>query len=87
MKKYSVCESYKLAKDDIRTFFSNFEAEKFLLLVNESTKIKIKGKKAEHKCFPITQFRSGDLVRIGKDQLFSSIPSKNEYFEGRQTEI
>ncbi|CAI2380040.1 unnamed protein product [Moneuplotes crassus] len=84
MKKYSVCEAFKLAKEDIRTLFNATEAAKYILLLNEKVKV---GKKFTHKCFPISEFNQGCLQKIESPPFFDIIPSLDHKFRGRQHEI
>lgn len=86
VKKYSVCKAFQIAKEDIRTMINFGEANKFLMLVNEEHDAKGKVEK-KHKCFPITKFNQGTLVKYEQIPLFNSTPANIDYFRGRQQEM
>jgi hypothetical protein len=88
MKRYSICEAFHIAKEDIRTFFTPSEANKYILLVNKKSEMKGKRKKKlEHKCYPISKFNEGGLTKEESQVFFSKIPPKDDHFIGRQQEI
>ena len=87
IQKYSVCEAYKIAKEDVRTLYNNSEASKYILMVNNKLQATGKGKKNSHKCFPITEFKEGSLRKEGTVPFFDIVPSRDEGFKGRQKAI
>ena len=59
MKKYSVCEAFNIAKEDIKSLFSSGEASKYILLVNNKCPVPGKKNRFEHKCYPISKLKPG----------------------------
>ena len=85
VQRYSVCEAFALAKDDIRTIIDNNEASKYQLLISDQYKGSFD--KKEHKCYPIANSKEGTLIKYGNESFFNSIPSPIENFKGRQSEM
>lgn len=87
LNKYSVCEAFEIAKEDVRRTVNVTEASKYKLKISEVYK---KGRKTpcKHKCFPILNFKKGGgFVKFDQEPMFNCIPSKIECFEGRTQEM
>ncbi|CAI2386420.1 unnamed protein product [Moneuplotes crassus] len=87
MKKYSVCDAFNIAKGDIKSLFSSFEASKYLLFVNDRFPIPNTKNKFEHKCFPVLNLKPGKMTNLTKTPIFNQIPSMIENFSGRQEDM
>ncbi|CAI2386882.1 unnamed protein product [Moneuplotes crassus] len=86
VQKYSVCRAFDLAKEDIRIIIDNNEAAKYRLLIADEHFMKDK-KKNQHRCYPITKFKKGNLCKYETLPFFDIVPSPVAHFKGRQSEM
>lgn len=80
VKNYNVCTSFHIAKEEISKVINQTEADKFMLLIQQTHPSK-------HKCYALTNFKQGQLTSINGQPLFQSHPSNVEGFIGRQQEM
>ncbi|CAI2368691.1 unnamed protein product [Moneuplotes crassus] len=87
VKNYNVCTSFQIAKDEIRKVFNSTEANKFLLLTQQSKSGSQLEDDKHHKCHALANFKQGTLVSMNEQTMFESHPSNVEGFLGRQREM
>jgi hypothetical protein len=86
-KRYSVCEAFHQAKDNVKFLINASEAHKFKLIVSDALQTPNSKNPKPHKCFPIPSTVEGTLTKLGHIPFFDTIPSNVEHFQGRQQEM
>lgn len=93
VKNYNVCTSFHIAKEEINKVINPAEASKFMLLIQEDDGCSIdpygrsKSAKNKHRCYPLANFKEGELSDMNDKPMFDSNPSNVEGFIGRQQEM
>ena len=87
MKKYSVCEAFRIAKEDIKILFTLGESSKYILLVNNKHPVPNKKGRFDHLCYPVLNLKPGRFTKVNSPPMFNNIPSVVQHFSGRQKEI
>lgn len=73
--KYSVCQAFAIAKNDVKNYCSASEANKFLCRFPED--------KSKHRCQPLINPTEGSFEEIDLPPVFNIVPSLVEKFLGR----
>jgi len=81
VKQYSVCQSYEIAKSEVKRINFEAEANKFLLLTKQDDP------KNKHECKPLFNFSPGKFKSLWKDPEYNIIPPIQKDFKGRQREM
>ena len=87
VKNYNVCTAFNIAKEEVKNVINGSEANKFILLIQGQDNTNGDISDYCHKCYGFSNFNHGQLTNIDSKPIFDLIPSKVEWFIGRQQDM